>query len=116
MSPFLMAQQQAAFNANNNSTPPITGIHPRVDLHSQVSSNEGSNSSDQRKKRVQQTCQLLNTEFRKCIIPPPAPQFGLYNQPPLQPNVDSSMLRLNEAGSIQGIGVSCESGFFVDHL
>lgn len=58
----------------------------------------------------------------KCIIPPPQ-QFGLYptqahHQPSsLQgaPNVDS-MLRLDEAGSIQGIGVPCEGGFFVDHL
>ncbi|KAI6184353.1 DIX domain protein [Aphelenchoides bicaudatus] len=106
VSPFLLAQQ----GVFNNSAPPMlpAGI-PRADLHSQVSSNEGSNSSDQRKKP-------------KCIIPPPQ-QFGLYpaqahHQPSsLQgaPNVDS-MLRLDEAGSIQGIGVPCEGGFFVDHL
>lgn len=49
MSPFLMAQQQTAFNANSTMIP---GVLPRGDLHSQVSSNEGSNSSDQRKKYV----------------------------------------------------------------
>jgi len=108
MSPFLLTQQQqqALFNANN-SAPPMLSAHPRADLHSQVSSNdEGSNSSDQRKKPKI----------------PPAPQFGLglYNpthghQSTMQQANGDSLVRLDEMGCVQGIGVPCE-GFFVDHL
>lgn len=50
MSPFLLAQQQIAFNTNNPVPQMLSTGIPRADLHSQVSSNEGSNSSDQRKK------------------------------------------------------------------
>ncbi|KAI6178843.1 DIX domain protein [Aphelenchoides besseyi] len=78
------------------------------DLHSQVSSNEGSNSSDQRKKPKI----------------PPAPQLalnlGLYQpkssiqQPPSMSGENDPLLQ--QLGSVQGIGTLKGNGFFVDHL